>query len=155
MSKVYRIKPLEKNSVCWHIEMYRKNIDGSSSWFNIDDHYRWGQGFIEEDMDFTLPTQGDQQANARPDCGWGAELDSRHSCFFEFSDDITKEEQEQIKKSYLYGDDEGLEGSNWLFESTNIWQVENDYIIIDAPFQVDLCEDNGTIIEENVALRKV
>jgi len=51
MSQVYLIKPLHKKSICWRIEMFRENADGSISWFNIDDHYRWGQGFVEGDLE--------------------------------------------------------------------------------------------------------
>lgn len=147
MSKVYLIKPLHKKSICWHIEMYRENEDGSISWFNIDDHYRWGQGFVEEDMDVNLPLEGDQQAHARTDCGWGAELDDQHACWFEFSDDISEEEQEEIKEAYYDG------GAGWLFDGEHDWLVEDDYLVIDAPYQVSLCEDDGTVIEENVKLR--
>ena len=156
MSKVYLIKPLHKKSICWHVEMFRDNADGSISWFNIDDHYRWGQGFVEEDMDCNLPWEGDVQAHAKTDCGWGAELDDQHSCWFEFSDDITEEEQERIKKCYLDGDgDEEWEraGAAWLYEGDHEWQFEDDYLVIDAPYQVSLCEDDGTVIEENVKLK--
>jgi hypothetical protein len=156
MSHVYLIKPLHKKSICWHIEMFRDNADGSISWFNIDDHYRWGQGFVEEDMDCNLPLEGDLQAHAKMDCGWGAELDDQHACWFEFSDDITEEEQERIKKCYLEGDGD-LEweraGAAWLYEGNHEWQFEDDYLVIDAPYQVSLCEDDGTVIEENVKLR--
>lgn len=156
MSKVYRIKPLEKKSICWHIEMYRENADGSISWFNIDDHYRWGQGFIEEDMDMNLPLEGDKQAHARTDCGWGAELEDQHACWFEFSDDITEEEQEYIKQCYLDcdpNDNDERGGAAWLFDAEHDWQLEDEYLIIDAPYQVSLCEEDGTVVEENVKLR--
>mgnify|MGYP003346055091 FL=1 len=156
MSRVYLIKPLHKKSICWHIEMFRENDDGSISWFNIDDHYRWGQGFVEEDMAINLPLEGDQYAHAKTDCGWGAELDDQHACWFEFSDDIPKEEQAHIKKCYLEGDpedDDERSGAAWLFDGDHAWQVEDDYLIIDSPYQVSLCEDDGTVIEENVKLR--
>jgi len=155
MSKVYRIKPLEKKSICWHIEMYRENADGSISWFNVDDHYRWGQGFVEEDMDCNLPYEGDPEAHAKVEPGWGADLDDQVACWFEFSDDISEEEQEHIKKCYLEGDDEGdgYSGAAWLFDAEHDWQVEDDYLIIYGPYQVDLCEDDGTVIEENIKLR--
>ncbi len=54
MSRVYLIKPLEKKSIVYHVEMFRENPDGTTSWFNIDETYRWGQGFIEEDLDCNL-----------------------------------------------------------------------------------------------------
>ena len=53
--RVYRITPLEKKSIFIVYEMFRENDDGSISWFNVEDHYRWGQGFVEEDMDCYLP----------------------------------------------------------------------------------------------------
>ena len=40
----YTITPLEKKSISIRYEMYRDNDDGTQSWFNIDDHYRWGKG---------------------------------------------------------------------------------------------------------------
>jgi hypothetical protein len=158
MSRVYLIKPLNKKSICWRIEMFRENADGSISWFNIDDHYRWGQGFVEEDMDCNLPYEGDTQAHAKTDCGWGAELDDQHSCWFEFSDDLSEEEKEEIESFYHNGNphDENIPdmgGAAWLFDGDHDWQVEDDYLVIDAPFQVSLCEEDGTVIEENVKLK--
>ena len=50
----YRITPLEKKSISITYEMFRENADGTISWFNVDDNYRWGQGFIAEDMDCNL-----------------------------------------------------------------------------------------------------
>ena len=147
MSKVYLIKPLHKKSICWHIELFRENADGSISWVNIDDHYRWGQGFVEEDMDCNLPFEGDIQAHAKNDCGWGSELDDQHACWFEFSDDFTEEQKEEFESSYHEG------GAGWLFDGEHDWQVEDDYLVIDAPYQVSLCEEDGTVIEENVKLK--
>jgi len=40
-----------------------------------------------------------------------------------------------------------------LFDGEHDWQVEDDYLVIDAPYQVSLCDDDGTVIEENVKLR--
>jgi hypothetical protein len=157
MAKVYRITPLEKKSICWHIEMFRRNDDDSISWFNVDDHYRWGQGFVEEDLDCNLPWEGDRQAHALTSVGWGAELDDQHACWFEFSDDVTEEEQEEIKRCYLEGDgDPEFErmGSGWIFEGDHAWELEDEYLVIDAPYKVDLCDENTCeIIQENVKLR--
>jgi hypothetical protein len=147
MSKVYLIKPLEKKSIVYHVEMFRENADGSISWFNLDETYRWGQGFIEEDMDCNLPWEGDMIAYTKADAGWGCEFDDSISIELEFSDDITEEEQEEIRQSYYNG------GAGWLFDGEHDWQFEDDYLIIDAPYQVSLCEDDGTVIEENVKLR--
>jgi hypothetical protein len=157
MTNVYRITPLEKKSICWHIEMFRRNDDDSISWFNVDDHYRWGQGFIAEDLDCNLPWDGDRQAHAKTDVGWGAELDDQHACWFEFSDDISEEEQEEIKRCYLEGDgDPDCEhlGAGWLFEGNHQWELEDEYLVIDAPYKIDLCDDvTYEVVEENVKLR--
>jgi hypothetical protein len=147
MSRVYLIKPLEKKSICWHIELFRDNADNTTSWVNIEDHYRWGQGFVEADMDGNLPFEGAKQAYARTDCGWGSELEDGVACYFTYSDDFTDEQKEAFETSYHEG------GAAWLFDGEHDWQVEDDYLTIDAPYQVSLVEDDGTVIEENVKLR--
>ena len=146
--KVYRITPLEKKSIVYHVEMYRKNADGSISWFNLDETYRWGQGFIEEELDCNLPWEGDDVAYARADVGWGCEFDDSCSCYFEFSDDIDEEEQESIKNAYYEG------GAAWLFDGEHDWLEEDTAVHIIAPYKVDLCEDDGTVIEENIKLKQ-
>ena len=146
MSRVYRIRPLEKKSISAVYEMFRDNPDGSTSWFNVEDHYRWGQGFIEEDMSANLPYQDSKTSYCDPRAGWGAELDDSVACHFEFSDDITEEEQQAIKDAYSEG------GAGWLYEGNHNWEFEDDAIIVIAPFQVDLCEEDGTVVEENVKL---
>lgn len=145
---VYLIKPLEKKSVVWHVEMYRENPDGSISWFNLDETYRWGQGFIEKDMDINLPYKDSHRAYCDPNGGWGAELDDSCACWFEYSDDIPEEEKEAIESAYNEG------GAGWLFDGEHEWQQEDSAIRVLAPFQVSLCEDDGTVIEENVELKE-
>jgi hypothetical protein len=147
MNQVYVIKPLHKKSVVYHVEMYRKNTDGTVSWFNLDETYRWGQGFIEGDLDCNLPWQDDLVAYARTDCGWGCEFDDSCSIEFEFSDDITEEEQEAIREAYYDG------GAAWLFDGEHEWQEEDTAVHIIAPYQIDLCDDDGTVIEENITLK--
>ena len=144
---VYLIKPLEKKSVVYHVEMFRENKDGSISWFNLDETFRWGQGFIEQDMDCNLPYKDSDLAYCDPHAGWGSELDDSCACWFEFSDDIAEEEQEAIKEAYYEG------GAGWLFDGEHEWQEEDSAIHVLAPFQVSLVEDDGTIIEENVVLK--
>jgi hypothetical protein len=144
--RVYRIKPLEKKSIHYVAEMFRENADGSISWFNVEDHYRWGQGFIESDMDCNLPYEGDDTAYCNPNAGWGAELEDGVAQFFEFSDDISEEEQEEIKNAFYEG------GMGWLCDGEHDWQFEDDSIIVVGPFQVDYCEADGTVIEENIEL---
>jgi len=144
---VYLIKPLEKKNIVWHAEMYRNNPDGTISWFNLDETYRWGQGFIEEDMDCNLPYEGDPVVYCKPDGGWGCEFDDSINIELEFSDDITEEEQQAIRAAYYEG------GAGWLFDGEHDWQEEDTSVHIYEPYQVSLCEDNGSVIEENVKLK--
>ena len=147
MSRVYLIKPLEKKSIVWHVEMFRENKDGSTSWFNIDETDRWGQGFIEADMDCNLPWLGDRVAYTKPDAGWGCEFDDSINIEWEFSDDISETEQQELKELYYEG------GAGWLFDGEHDWQEEDTAVHIYSPFQVDLCDDDGTVVEENVKLK--
>ena len=144
---VYLIKPLEKKSIIYHVEMFRENPDGSISWFNLDETYRWGQGFIEEDLDCNLPWKDDKVAYAKTDCGWGCEFDDSISVEFEFSDDINEMEQQEIKELYYEG------GTGWLYDGEHDWCEEDSAVHIIAPFQVSLCEEDGNVIEENVVLK--
>ena len=158
MSKVYCIKPLEKKSIQWCVEMFRENSDGSISWFNMHETYRWGQGFVEEDMDMNLPYEGADVAYAKTDCGWGCEFEDSTHVGWEFSDDISEEEQEYIKKCYYDGDpnDENVPdigGAAWLFDGSHNWQVEDDYVVVYGPYQISLCNEDGSVIEENVKLK--
>ena len=147
MSKVYRITPLEKKSIVYHVEMFRENPDGTISWFNIDETYRWGQGFIEEDMDCNLPYEDDKIAYCKPDVGWGCEFDDTISCWFEFSDDIDEAEKEAIESAYHEG------GAGWLYDGEHAWQEEDSAVHVLAPFQVTLCNEDGTIIVPEVKLK--
>ena len=148
MARVYLIKPLEKKSIIYHVEMFRDNPDGSTSWFNIDETYRWGQGFIEEDLDCNLPWEGDKIAYAKTDAGWGCEFDDSISVEWEFSDDINELEQQELKELYYEG------GAAWLYDGEHDWQEEDAAVHIIAPFQIDLCDEiTGDVIEENIKLK--
>jgi len=148
MSQVYLIKPLEKKSIVYHVEMFRENPDGTVSWFNIDETYRWGQGFIEADLDCNLPWEGDDVAYARTDVGWGCEFDDSISVEWEFSDDIKELEQQELKELYYEG------GAGWLYDGEHDWQEEDCAVHIIAPYQVNLCDEiTGDVIEENIKLK--
>jgi len=148
MSQVYRITPLHKKSIVYHVEMYRENADGSISWFNIDETYRWGQGFIEEDMECNLPYQGDKVAYTKADVGWGCEFDDSTSIEWEFSDDIPGLEQQEIKELYYEG------GASWLYDGEHDWQEEDSAVHVYAPYHVSLCEDDGTVVVADVELKQ-
>jgi hypothetical protein len=127
--------------------MFRENADSSISWFNLDETYRWGQGFIEGDMECNLPYEGDTIVYAKPDCGWGCEFDDSISIELEFSDDISEDEQTAIRESYREG------GAAWMYDGDHAWQEEDSAVHIFGPFQVSLCNDGGIVIEEHVKLK--
>lgn len=143
----YRITPLEKKSIYIVYEMYRINDDDSTSWFTIEDHYRWGRGFIEEDMDCNLEAGGARAQYCKADAGEyeGCEFEDQVACNFEFSDDISEEEQEAIKEFYYDG------GAGWLYDDpTHIWQDEDCYVVVLPPYKVEFCDEDGTVIREVV-----
>lgn len=141
----YTITPLEKKSIHISYEMYRENEDGTISWFNIEDHYRWGRGFIEEDMDCNIESDRTRSQYCKSDAGEyeGCEFDDSVSVYFEFSDDINEEEQEAIKNAYYEG------GAGWLYDDPDhSWQEEDSYVVVDAPYKIELCDEDGTVIKE-------
>jgi hypothetical protein len=147
MNQLYRITPLEKKSIVYHVEMFRDNSDGTISWFNIDETYRWGQGFIEADMDCNLPWEGDTIAYTKPNIGWGCEFDDSVSIDWEFSDDISETEQQELKELYYEG------GAGWLFDGEHAWQEEDSAVHVYAPYHVSLCQDDGTVVVADVKLK--
>lgn len=150
----YRITPLEKKSIVAHYELYRKNDDGTISWFNLEDHYRWGVGFLSEEDEINLNEAGRPNEHCKMDAGEyeGCEFEDSVACYWEFSDDITEEEQERIKHCYCYGDDEddGRGGAGWLYEGNHDWEFEDEYVEILAPYKVEFCEEDGTVIRDVV-----
>ena len=140
----YRITPLEKKSISITYEMFRENDNGSISWFNIEDHYRWGQGFIAEDMDCNIEKDRTRSQYCKPDDGEfeSPDLDDGIACYFEFSDDLSEEEQEAIKEAYYDG------GAGWVYDGDHEWQEEDCYIEVMAPYKVELCDENGNLIRE-------
>lgn len=147
-----KVTPLEKKSISYNVLMCRENDDGTISTFTVDDGYRWGQGWLDEEED-SIPYKEDNTVHCSPSTGWGSDLDDQCSCWFEFSDDISEEEQEHIKKCYLEGDEDNRCGMGWLFEGDHKWQVEEDYIEILGPYRVDRCDSDGNVIEENIELK--
>ena len=147
----YRITPLEKKSIEVFYELYRDNPEtGMVQWVNINELYRWGQAFIAEDMDCNLPTENSDRAYCKMEDGEfeGCEFDDSISVSFEFDETITEEEQEEIKKAYYDG------GAGWIYDGEHDWEIEDDYVVVYAPFKVELCDEYGTSIKE-VSLRKL
>lgn len=141
----YRVTPLEKKSIYIRYEMFRENVDGTISWFNVDDHYRWGRGFLAEDMDCNLSFADDSEQYCKAGDGEfeSCEFEDGVACYFEFSDDITEEEQEHIKESYADG------GAGWLYDDpAHSWQEEDCYVVVSAPYIVEFCDEHGEVIRE-------
>lgn len=141
----YRITPLEKKSISALYELFRQNPEtGEVQWVNIEETYRWGQAFVEEDFDCNLPTEGSDTAYCKMDAGEfeGCEFDDSISVYFEFSDDITEEEQEEIKEAYYNG------GASWIYDGEHEWEIEDDYVVVAAPFKIEFCDEHGTVIKE-------
>lgn len=141
----YTITPLEKKSISIAYEMYRENSDGSISWFNIEDHYRWGRGFLAEDMDCNLSAADSDTQYCKADDGEyeGCEFEDSVAVYFEFSDDLSEEEQEAIKEAYYEG------GAGWLYDDPDHeWQEEDCYVVVAGPYRVDFCNENGDVIRE-------
>lgn len=151
MSQLYLIKPIDKKSIEYFMDVYRTNPDGTMSGWTVTETYRWGQGFRELDD----PVWDHEKDNVRcnPGLGWGTELDDCCARFFEWTDDITLEEQDEIKRMFDDGDDDGHYGAGWVFEGAHNWQVEEDCVYILGPVKIDLVDETTyNVIEENVPL---
>ena len=153
MTKLYRIKPVDKKSIYMVYECY-KEIDGKIRWFNVRELYRWGQGFRELDDPVY---KEDTTLYIDPNIGWGCELDDGIATDFEFDDEFTDEEKENIENCWMNGDPEdeyGRVSGAWLYDYSD-WQVEDDYVEILGPFTVDIIDEDqyNTVIEENIVLQ--
>ena len=134
MSNVlYKITPLEKKNIKNIIEVYRQNEDESISWFTIEDQYRWGHGFVESKHFLPLNETSDVYCNLRSIRQYGccSELDDQVGLYIEFSEDLSREEREEIEKNYETG------GNSWLYDGDHEWLIESDFIVISAPYQID------------------
>lgn len=142
----YRITPKEKKSIRNIYELSRENEDGSSSWFNIIELYRSGKGFLNSDTEDNLPAEGDNVVYCDTRSGENecSDLDDTISIDFEFSDDISVHEQKLIEEAY------SEDGASWVYEGDHDWIVENDYLEIDSPYEIDLVDEDGTFIRNIV-----
>ena len=140
---VYKFTPLEKKSIYISAEMYRRKDDNTVSWFNVEDHYRWGFGYISGKInDDLLPSKGasEVRCDSIDAAGFGVELNDQVGVNFEFSDDISKSEQKKIEAAYEEG------GMKWIIEGDHNWEIEGDAIVVLAPFKIDLYKDDETLI---------
>jgi hypothetical protein len=151
MNKLYRITPLEKKSVEYFVDVYETMPDGSIRGFDVTETWRWGQGWREEDNPVM---EGQDTVFCNPQEGWGCELDDLCAVYVNFSDGFTEEEKAEIE-AILRGeqeDEDGRWGTAWIYDGTHNWEVEDDHVAIIGPIKVDLCDENGDVIEENTKL---
>ena len=146
MSKMYRITPLEKKNVENVIDVYQVLPDGSIRGFTVSEWWRWGQGF--RDIDDPI-TQCDISHNGgirfAPNAGWGSELDDLCSVYVEFQGEFTAAEQQEITDlvEYETTDSEGRNGTQWIFDGDHSWLVEEDYVLIHGPVQIDIVNEDS------------
>ena len=72
----------------------------------------------------------------------GCEFDDSISVDFEFSDDLSEEDQQAIKDAYYDG------GAGWIYDGEHEWQEEDSYVVVAGPYKVDFCDENGDVIRE-------
>lgn len=135
----YRITPLQKKSIRNIYELYRQTEDGETEWVNIIELYRSGVGFLSNDEDTSLPFKDDDIVYCWPNLGENesCDFDDSTSVSFEFCDSLSEEECNAIEDAYYEG------GAGWVYEGEHDWQVEQDSIEIDAPFKVELVDEDG------------
>lgn len=150
MSNFYRIKPLEKKSVEYFVDVFERLPDGSIRGFDVTEYWRWGYGWREEDD--PVWTFEKDRVRCSPTVGWGCELDDLCGVYVNFSDGFTEEEKEEIEAILRWEqeDDDGRCGTGWLYDGDHNWEIEDDTVYIIGPYQIDLCDENGDVIEENV-----
>jgi len=151
MEKLYRITPLEKKSVEYFVDVYERLPDGTIRGFDVTETWRWGQGFREED---NTVMEEENPVYCNPQDGWGCELDDLCAVYVNFSDGFTEEEKAEIE-AILRGeqeDEDGRWGTAWIYDGDHNWEVEDDHVAIIGPYKVDLCDENGDVLEENVKL---
>jgi len=146
----YTITPLEKKSIEMHYELFRNNEDGSISTLDVTETWRFGRGFIEEEMECNLDFADSKKFYAKPDEGEqeGCEFDDSIQVLFEFSDDVSIEDQEAFKQCYYRGDEEGRGGVGYIHEGDHNWEIEDEAIWIYPPVKVEFCEEDGTVIRD-------
>ena len=154
--KLYRITPLEKKNVEYLIDAYEQLEDGSTRGFTVREIWRWGLGYREEDDLVTEYDYHSQTIYCDPDVGYGAELDDLITVYFDWSDEFTEEERQDIESRWhdAVEDEEGRWGTAWLYDGDHNFSVDHSSVTITGPVKIDLLDENGELIEENVAPKK-
>lgn len=144
---LYRIKPVDKKSIEAFYDVYKELPDGSTKGFSITELYRWGQGFVESEEE--LPNIESKYCTVDPSLGDGCELDDLISVDFEFDDDFTDEEKQEIEDSWYDG------GLGWLVDGEHDWLIDYESITIYGPYKVDKItySDYNIVSEEQIELK--
>ena len=65
------------------------------------------------------------------------------------SQEANKQLQEEIKKNYLEGNEDGYMGAGWLYDDPDHnWQEEDCYVVVLGPYKVEFCDEQGEVIRE-------
>jgi hypothetical protein len=158
MSKLFRIKPLEKKSVEYFVDVYSKDKEGNIRGWNVTEFYRWGQGFRDWDDPVGKWEFNQNEISCDPQIGWGCELDDLCGVYFEFDDSFTQEERKDIEAYWENKTDEdGRGGTAWLHDSDHNWLIEYECVRISGPVQIDVVLDEvyNSVLEENINQRMI
>lgn len=144
MTRIYQIIPLEKKSVVITYEVFEASDDDTGRGFEIEETYRWGAGYREEDDPVSVWELNNNGIYCNP--SMGTESEDLISCYFEFDAGFTDQEKATIEQDWENG------GAGWLYDGEHNWKVESSSIVIYGPVKINLIDDiTGDIIEENVA----
>lgn len=150
--EIYVVRPLEKKSIYQVFDIYETLEDGTIRGFIVEEHYRWGIGFLSP-VDDVLPRKSDHEVRCRNDIGYGTDLDDGVATFFNFDENYTDEEKDSIKERW-YDYDQEYHGIAWIDNSTQ-YSVDEDYIVVIGPFEIDLVDEKtGNVIKSNIKLKK-
>ncbi len=150
---LYRIKPVDKKSIEIFYDVYKEKPDGSNVGWQVTELYRWGQGFVESEHE--LPYLESKTVTVSPNVGLGCDLDDNISIDFEFDDELSDEERQEIERLYCEGDEDGMCNAAWLYDGDHDWQVDYESITIYGPFEVDKLTivDYNIVSEERIELK--
>ncbi len=145
MTKVYRITPLEKKNAEILYDVFEEMEDGSTRSWHIEELYRWGLGFRHVDNPVTEWEVNSKAITCDTDAGYGAELDDLINVSFNFDENFTEEEKDELKNLWYEG------GAGWLYDGDHSWQVDYDSLTIYGSVKIDLIDDSTLeIFEEKV-----
>lgn len=153
MSKLYRIIPLQDNSIKLQINVYSKDKHKNIKTWSVIETYKKGQGFRY--IDNPMPNLEDVKCD--PQLGWGNNLTELISVDFDFDSKFTSEEINNIVQ-YWSGiqDSEGRSSLDWLYEGEHNYSIEDEFLLITGPVKVDLALDHTYlgIVKENIELKE-